>query len=167
MWRYLGSGASALLLVTAGFFLWKAQADRPPLIPAMPVAAAGAGALMGPTDLAGPPSASEKTREEKRFSRYDKDRNGAVGRDEYLVSRQKAFAKLDLNHDGKLGFDEYAAKAVVKFTGADRDSNGALTAVEFASTRVVRKAKPKAKCAPTLRAPGSLVPVVADEPEEG
>lgn len=165
MWRYLSGVGSALLLVTAGFFLWKAQADKTALIPAMPVA--GAAAPMGLVDLAGPPSASEKTREEKRFSRYDKDRNGAVERDEYLVSRQKAFAKLDLNHDGKLSFDEYAAKAVTKFAGADRDRNGALTAVEFASTRIVHKVKAKPKCAPSLRAPESLVPAGADEPEEG
>lgn len=160
MWRFLGGVVSALLLVTAGLFIWKAQAERQSLVPAMPVA--GEAAPMGIADLAGPPSASEKTREEKRFQRYDKDRNGAVGRDEYLVSRQKAFAKLDLNHDGKLGFDEYATKAVVKFAGADRDKNGALTAVEFASTRVVRKVKPRVKCAPLVRASA-----VADEAEEG
>ncbi|WP_293879919.1 EF-hand domain-containing protein [Sphingomonas sp.] len=161
MWRFLGGVASALLLITAGLFIWKAQANRESLIPAMPIAAA-AGAPMSMVDLAGPPSASEKTREEKRFSRYDKNKNGAVDRDEYLVSRQKAFAKLDLNHDGKLDFDEYATKAVIKFAGADRDKNGALTNVEFASTRVVRKPKPKPKCAPTVRAPA-----IADEPEEG
>ncbi|CAN5294803.1 hypothetical protein BH09PSE3_BH09PSE3_07860 [soil metagenome] len=160
MWRFLGGAASALLLVTAGLFIWKAQAGSPSLIPAMPVA--GDPAPMGLADLAGPPSATEKTREEKRFSRYDKDRNGTVGRDEYLVSRQKNYAKLDLNHDGKLSFDEYAVKAVTKFANADRDKNGALTAAEFAATRVVRKIKPKAKCAPALRAPA-----VADEAEEG
>jgi hypothetical protein len=160
MWRFLGGVASALLLVTAGLFIWKAQAGRQPLIPEMPLA--GEAAPMGLADLAGPPSASEKTKEEKRFARYDKDKNGAVGRDEYLVSRQKAFAKLDLNHDGKLSFDEYAVKAVVKFAGADRDRNGALTAIEFASTRVVHKIKIKPKCAPVLRAPA-----VAEEPEEG
>lgn len=160
MWRFFGGVASALLLVTAGLFIWKAQADRSTLIPAMPETAQAA--PMGIADLAGPPSASEKTREEKRFSRYDKDKNGAVGRDEYLVSRQKAFAKLDLNHDGKLGFDEYAVKAVTKFSAADHDKNGALTAIEFASTRIVHKIKPKAKCAPLVRAPA-----VADEPEEG
>lgn len=160
MWRFLGGVASALLLVTAGLFIWKAQAGQQPLIPAMPVT--GEAAPMGLADLAGPPSASEKTREEKRFSRYDKDKNGAVGRDEYLVSRQKAFAKIDLNHDGKLSFDEYAAKAETKFASADRDKNGALTAVEFASTRIVHKVKPKAKCAPLVRAPAT-----AEEPEEG
>jgi hypothetical protein len=160
MWRFLGGVASALLLVTAGLFIWKAQAGSQPLIPAMP--AAGEAAPMGLTDLAGPPSASEKTKEEKRFSRYDKDKNGSVGRDEYLVSRQKAFAKIDLNHDGKLSFDEYAAKAEIKFASADRDKSGTLTAAEFASTRVVHKVKPKAKCAPLVRAPAA-----ADEPEEG
>lgn len=160
MWRFLGGVASALLLVTAGLFIWKAQAGSQSLIPAMP--ATEQAAPMGLVDLAGPPSASEKTREEKRFSRYDKDKNGAVGRDEYLVSRQKNYAKLDLNHDGKLSFDEYAVKAVTKFATADRDRNGTLTATEFASTRVVRKVKPKAKCAPLARSPA-----VPEDAEEG
>jgi hypothetical protein len=167
MWRFLGGVGSALLLVTAGIFMWRAQAGEQKLIPAMP-AADGAGDAQGPlgiADLAGPPTASEKTREEKRFSRYDKDKNGAVARDEYLVARQKNFAKLDLNRDGKLGFDEYAVKAVAKFGAADKDRNGALNAAEFATTRVVRKAKPRPKCAPVSRGP---VPAAAeDPPEEG
>ena len=158
MWRYLAGVGSALLLMTAGLFLWRAQADKASPIPAAPSAAADA--PLGIADLAPPPEASERTREEKRFARYDKDKNGAVGRDEYLVGRQKGFAKLDLNHDGRLSLDEYAVKAVTKFAAADRDKNGALNATEFATTRVVRKAKPKLKCPPSLRAPA------AEEPAE-
>lgn len=112
MGRFLAGVASALLLVTAGFFIWRTQADRVALIPPAPAAAIEAPMAIG--DLAGPPAATERTREEKRFARYDKDKNGAVGHDEYLLSRRKAFAKLDLNGDGRLGFDEYAVKTSTK-----------------------------------------------------
>jgi EF hand len=151
MGRYLVGAVSALLLAMAGFFMWQAQADKTSLIPPPPTAAAPV--PMGLADLAPPPQASERTREEKRFARFDKDKNGAVGRDEYLISRQKAFAKLDSNGDGRVSFDEYASKATAKFGAADRDRNGALNATEFAATRVVRKAKPKAKCAPSMQPP--------------
>jgi EF hand len=151
MRRFLAGVASALFLATAGFFVWQAQADKASPIPPPP--AADASASMGFADLAPPPQASERTREEKRFARYDKDKNGIVGRDEYIVSRQKAFAKLDVNGDGRLSFDEYAVKTVTKFAAADKDRNGGLNAAEFATTRVVRKAKPKAKCPPAMQAP--------------
>ncbi len=155
MWRFLAGVVSALLLTTAGFLVWRAQADRGSTLPLAPAAAQAADAPMGIADLAGPPTATEKTREEKRFQRYDKDRNGAVSRDEYLTARRKAFAKLDLNGDGRLSFDEYAVKTVTKFAAADRDRNAALNAAEFAATRVVRRAKPRPKCPPTLRAPAA------------
>jgi EF hand len=151
MGRYLAGLAAALLLATTGFFIWQARADKTSPIPPPPAAAIDA--PMGLADLAPPPQASEKTREEKRFARYDKDKNGAVGRDEYLVSRQKGFAKLDTDGDGRVSFEEYAVKATTKFAAADRDRNGALTATEFATTRVVRKAKPKTKCAPSMQPP--------------
>ena len=137
--------------MAAGLVIWQAEANKPVLIPAAPGLASSS--PMGIADLAPPPEASEKTREEKRFARYDKDKNGAVGRDEYLSGRQKGFAKLDLDHDGKLSFAEYAVKGVAKFGAADRDRSGTLNANEFASTRVVRKIKPKRECPPSLRAP--------------
>ncbi len=160
MWRFLAGGGAAILLMVAGLFIWQAQADKPSPIPTAP--AATASAPLGIVDLAPPPEATERTREEKRFARYDKDRNGAVGRDEYLAGRQKGFAKLDVNHDGRISFEEYAVKAVVKFAAADKDRSNALNATEFATTRVVRKVKAKPKCAPSLRAPAP-----ADEEAEG
>lgn len=158
MGRFLAGVASALLLVTAGLFVWRAQADRGVELPAPALAVAAA--PMGLADLAGPPVASERTREEKRFSRYDKDRNGAVAREEYLLARRKNFAKLDTNGDGRLGFDEYAVKTTAKFAAADKDKSGALAPAEFALTRVVRKAAPKCACRPATRAP-----VAAQRPE--
>ena len=114
-------------------------------IPAAPVVAeAGEQAEA----LAEPPVASEKTREERRFSRYDKDKDGGVAREEYLKSRRTAFAKLDSNGDGRLSFDEWAVKTTDKFAAADKDKSGVLTPVEFATTRVVRKAKAPVRCPP-------------------
>lgn len=145
MGRFLAGVGSALLLVAAGLFWWSfAHADRAGLPPA-PFAAM-ADAVRPP--LADPPAASEKTREEKRFSRYDHDKNGAISRDEFLAARRKAFAKLDRNQDGRLSFEEYAVKTVEKFSRADADRSGVLTPAEFATTRVVRKAKPACKCVP-------------------
>ena len=156
MARFLAGVAAALLLVTGGFFIWRAQAERGSAVPVL--AAETTATPMGLADLAGPPAASERTREEKRFSRYDKDKNGAVGREEYLVARRKNFAKLDVNGDGRLGFEEYAVKAVVKFAAADKDRNGALAPEEFALTRVVRKSAPKCASKPVTRALAAAAP---------
>lgn len=155
MLRFLAGVVSALLLVTGGFFIWRAQADRGG--PALPAPSA-APALLAAVDLAPPPQASERTREEKRFARYDRDRNGAVAREEYLLSRRKAFAKLDVNGDGRLTFEEHAVKTTTKFAAADKDKSGALGPVEFATTRVVRKSAPRCACKPLARAPAAAVP---------
>ncbi len=160
MWRFLGGVVSAMLLMTAGLLVWQAQANKPSPIPLAPTEAVAQ--PLGMVDLAPPPAASERTREEKRFARYDKDKNGAVGKAEYLLSRQKGFAKLDVNGDGRISFEEYAVKAVVKFAAADRDKNSALNATEFATTRVIRKpAKAKPNCPPALTRPAE------PEAEEG
>ncbi len=163
MWRFLAGVGAASLLMLAGLLVWQARADKPSPIPPAPAEAADA--PLGMVDLAPPPQASERTREEKRFARYDKDKNGAVGKAEYLFSRQKGFAKLDANGDGRISFEEYAVKTVTKFAAADKDRNNALNATEFATTRIIRKAKmaTKPNCPPSLRAPAAP----ADDAEEG
>jgi hypothetical protein len=147
MWRYFAGAASALLLAAAGFLFFRSGAEpgRPLFKPA-PAARASAQLASEPLPAAAP-AATEKTREQKRFDRYDKDRDGRITRDEYLVSRRKAFAKLDTNHDGKLSFEEWAIHTTTKFAQADADHSGALNAAEFLTTKVVRKTAPKPKCA--------------------
>lgn len=157
MGRFLMGAAAAMLLMTGVLFWWKGAGRAADPIPAAPSIAQTAGVEDAPIDT--PPAASAKTREEKRFGRYDKDKDGKVARGEYLAGRQKGFAKLDVNGDGRLSFDEYAVKAVAKFAGADADRSGVLTPVEFATTRVVRKATPKQKCPP--------VAVAADRDDDG
>ena len=149
MWRYLLGGAAALLMATAGILWFNARA-RPgtaPLLAAAPAATATTAAAADDALPATVPEATDQTREQKRFARYDKDRDGIVSREEYLASRRKAFAKLDTNHDGQLSFDEWSAKTIAKFTAADRDKSGGMTPAEFAATAPKRSAHPR-KCPP-------------------
>jgi len=144
MWRYVAGGASALLLVTAGVMLSTGKA-RPPS-PLSPPPAAVASQDEGLPDNV--PEASARTREQKRFDRYDKDRDAQVTREEYLAQRRKAYAKLDANHDGQLSFDEWAVKTTTKFAVADKDKSGAMTPVEFATTAPKRTVKRQPNCPP-------------------
>lgn len=141
MWRYLAGAAGALLLAGGGVMLWQGG-DAGPRIAAAPLQAAE------PTPIAEPPAATEKTREEKRFSRYDKDKDGKVAREEFLASRRKAYARLDTNGDGKLTFEEWSIKTTDRFAKADADKSATLTPEEFATTRIVRKTTRTAPCVP-------------------
>ena len=145
MLRFFAGVVSTLLLVAAGFLIWKSRAEQEQLVPPAPKPAAYAGSLVQPQTLPEPPAASEKTKEQKRFARADKDDDGRITRAEMLEPRRKAFAKLDTNGNGSLSFEEWAVKTVDKFAGADGDRNGALDPKEYETTKV--KTKPKKKCA--------------------
>lgn len=151
MWRYLAGGLGTLVLVGAGLFLWGSRPDTPSPLPA--ASAATAVSPQTVEDDAPLPEASAKTREQKRFDRYDKNRDGAITREEYLAARRKAYAKLDRDGDGKLSFDEWAIKATTKFATADRDKSGAMNAAEFATTAVKRRPAARRDCPPARTAP--------------
>lgn len=149
MWRYLVGGLAALLLSGAGWLLFfgEARSDSTAraatILPAMPQSGAPT-VDDAPVEL---PEAPERTREQKRFDRYDKDRDARITREEYLLSRRKAFAKLDLDRDERLSFDEWSAKTAKRFADADADRSGALNATEFATTKPKRKtARPSCVC---------------------
>lgn len=150
MWRYWVGGAGALLLAVAGMFLFRGSAAPDVKTPPAPVEA-----VQAEEDLpAEAPRASDKTREQKRFDRLDKDRNDSITRDEFLVARRKAFAKLDTNGDGKLSFEEAAVRTTTRFAGADKDKSGALTRAEFATTAPKpRKAAVRCRCPQGSAAP--------------
>lgn len=145
MWRFLVGVACVLLLAGGGVLIWQGVARSPAVAAST---AAPPLAKEEPAPLAMPPQATEATREEKRFNRYDHDRNGTISGEEYLAARRKAFAKLDVDGDGRLNFDEWAIKARTKFASADGDRSGILTPAEFVTTRVVRKAARPQPCAP-------------------
>jgi len=155
-WRWGAIGVAAILLVVAGA-MWGRSNPHASVARLVGHTAANAQDVPVPADDATPLVApvSDVTpldKEAKRFRRYDKDRNGAINRDEYFAARHKAFAKLDVNGDGKLSFEEYSVKAIAKFNGADADHSGTLTASEFATTAVKRKPRNKPVCPPTSAA---------------
>lgn len=129
MLRFLAGAAASFLLLTGAFLIWQSRAEHASGLPSAPTARAS---LFGGQDLEAP-EASAKTREEKRFGRYDKNKDAKVEADEYLAARRRNFDKLDLDHNGGLSFQEYAAKGIEKFNAAG-GRKGWLSAAEFVAT---------------------------------
>lgn len=143
MWRFLAGAGSAALLIVAGFFTWTIQAESEPVIPPPP-ALEPASFAQDEVAPEPPPAAPERTREERRFDRADKNRDGRITLDEMHAPRRKAFAKLDTNGDGRLSFEEWAVRTTEKFRKADANRDGHLTRAEYETTKA--KARPKAAC---------------------
>ncbi|MBA17717.1 MAG: histidine kinase [Sphingomonas sp.] len=142
MWRYFVGAAGALCMTLAGMFLYRGlAAPEAEAIPRPPVATHGAAPSPSPLPEI-VPQATEKTLEEKRFDRYDRDHDEIVTREEYLRSRRTSFARLDTNRDGKLSFEEWAITTTTRYADADKDRNGTLTRAEFAATRT-RSSRPR------------------------
>lgn len=135
----LGSTVS-LALVGVGLFWWSGRAQveqaAPPPLPEVhqpapdELPASNPGSLVGPA----PPEASELTREQQRFFRYDRNRDWRISRTEMLSTRTEGFRKLDKDGNNLLDFEEWAVTTVDKFDGADANHDNALTPAEFATT---------------------------------
>ena len=143
MARFLAGAAACFLLMTGAFLFWQSRAADNPSFPKAPSARAATASLLSGSDSLQAPEASEKTREEKRFSRADKNKDGKI----------EQFAKLDTNGNGSLSFEEWAAKTITKFQGADADRNGWLTPAEFATTAPKRPKHRTCSCRQTEPAP--------------
>ncbi len=139
----------ALVLVGIGLF-WlqgRAQVEEgapPPVVPT----AAPSGLPNGEVPAANGPSlpkASELTREQQRFFRYDRNRDLKITRDEMLSTRVDDFRKLDKDGNNLLTFEEWAVATADRFGGADANHDGWLSQAEFATT--APKRKPKCGCA--------------------
>lgn len=140
VWRWAVGGVAVTFLVAAAVLVVREDEQQSAPLPEPPPAQTIATVLE-------PPQATEATREEKRFRRYDRDRNASVSREEYLRSRRQSFTRFDTNGDGVLSFDEYAVKQNERFDDADADGSGELVAAEFEKTRTVRvAAQPKVDC---------------------
>ena len=133
MTRFLAGAAACLFLVTGAFLLWQGQAQET-LLPDAPPARSEAPSMVVAGAVPQAPEATPKSREQRRFSRADKDKNGQIAKEELLAPRRKAYAKLDADRDGSISFEEYAVKTLDKFGTADKDRSGWLTAAEYAST---------------------------------
>ncbi|MGN6498739.1 MAG: hypothetical protein ACTHKM_01155 [Tsuneonella sp.] len=142
----------ALAMVGIGLFWWQGRAavERgapPPMAAPAPhnpddLPTARAANVRGPA----PPEATELTREQQRFFRYDRNRDLRITRNEMLSSRTDAFRKLDTDHNNLLDFEEWAVATANRFDAADADHNRELSQAEFATTAPKRTAKPKCGC---------------------
>lgn len=142
----------ALALAGLGLFWLQGQAQvergAPPPMPAEEAA----DPLALPTaDIAGlrgpePPEASELTREQRRFFRYDRNRDGRITREEMLSTRTAAFRRLDKDGNNLLTFEEWAVSTVDRFEAADGNRDGQLSPEEFATTAPQPSASPSPAC---------------------
>lgn len=130
MLRFFAGVVACFLLMTGAFLIWQSRAESGPNLPDAPAARA---ALAGGGEPLQAPEASAKTREEKRFSRYDKNKDGKVQSDEHLAARRRNYEKLDADHNGALSFQEYAVKGIEKFNAAG-GRKGWLSPAEFVAT---------------------------------
>ena len=146
MLRYLAGVGSALLLVAAGFFIWQGMAqDEAPAIPDAPQAEADGDAEEGAAPPQ-PPSADERTKEQRRFDRADRDNDGKITLEELYHPRRRPFQRLDTNGDGRLSFEEWAVRTTTKFGDADRTRDRQLDRTEYATTAPPRRARAQPNC---------------------
>lgn len=150
--RLVLGAVGALLLAGIGLFWWQGRAEveqgAPPPMPE-PVATsdelpeADVSGLTGPA----PPEATELTREQRRFFRYDRNRDLKITRREMLSTRTDAFRKLDKDGNNLLTFEEWAVATVERFEKADANRDQELTQAEFATTAPKpAKKKPTCRC---------------------
>lgn len=142
-----------LIIASVGLYWWQGVAQVEEHAPPPPIVAEGPQPeelpVTDPGDMEGPvpPEASELTREQRRFFRYDRNRDLVITRNEMLSTRSDGFRKLDTDGNNLLTFEEWAVTTADRFAGADADGNGRLTQREFAATAPKpAPRKPACKC---------------------
>lgn len=157
--RLVLGAVGALLLVGAGFFWWQGRAAMDKGAPPPDLATAPGSLALPSADPHGRgaalPTAVKRqvSKEERRFNRYDRNRDGSINRNEMLSTRVKAFQKLDVNHDNLLSFEEWAVKTANRFTAIDRNGDGIISHAELdayysaQNAKKAERAKSRADCA--------------------
>ena len=131
-----------LLLLAIGLFWWEGRAEveeaaPPPQADVLEIADPDELPIADPANFIGPapPEATELSKEQRRFIRYDRNRDWRITRSEMLSTRSDAFRKLDQDGNNLLTFEEWAVATVDKFEGADADGDQELSPAEFATTK--------------------------------
>lgn len=153
--RVVLGAVAALLLVAGGLFWWQGRAatERAAPLPDIsagdeesdpldPLPTADGKGLRG----AALPEVDDETKEERRFNRFDRDRDNLISRPELLAPRVAEFRKLDRDGNNLLSFEEWAVRTSNRFRAADANGDSQLTRPEFTTTRPKEAAKPKCRC---------------------
>jgi len=153
--RIVLGALAALLLVSAGLFWLQGRAEveegiAPPEVDGAAQKQAEPQELPD-ADIAGlngpePPEATELTREQRRFAKYDRNSDRRITRIEMMSSRTEAFKKLDKDGNNLLTFEEWAVATSDRFHTADANGDNWLSPREFATTAPKPKPKPKCNC---------------------
>jgi hypothetical protein len=142
VWKAL---AATAVLATAGLGIWltneaahasgKPQAERAAFaaVEGIPAEASGYRVVEADAPQERRESTAGLSLEQKKWRRYDRNRDGAISLDEFHASRLKSFAKLDANGDGMVSPAEYCSKIDQRFVQSDADGNRKLNATEFAA----------------------------------
>jgi hypothetical protein len=141
-------GALGVLSLFGPGLFWiqgRAEVERGAPPPAAQAAAAPTG--LPSADIAGlsgpaPPEESDLSREERRFFRYDRNRDRIITRQEMMSSRTDGFRDLDTDGNNLLTFEEWAVTTSDRFAGADANGDNKLTPAEFATTAPKPRASP-------------------------
>lgn len=149
--RVVLGALAALLFASAGLFWLQGRAHEEPGIPPPEVQANLADEALPEADVTGlkgpePPEATEMTREERRFARYDRNGDKRITRVEMMSSRTPAFRKLDKDGNNLLTFEEWAVATSDRFHAADANGDNWLSPGEFLATRPKPKPVPRCKC---------------------
>ena len=136
--RLLLGAFGAMLLLGIGLFWLQGRAQveegapppEPPAAPRTPapdtLPSADVSGLTGPA----PPEADELTREQRRYFRLDRNRDGRVTRTEMLATRTSAFRRLDTDGNNLLTFEEWAVTTSERFAEMDTNGDGIVTLAE-------------------------------------
>lgn len=146
----LGAFAAIVLMGVGLFWLeGRAEVERGAPPPEPPTAELADPDVLPQADIAGlqgpkPPEATELTREQRRFFRYDTNRDWKISRNEMLATRTDSFRKLDSDGNNLLTFEEWAITTSSRFEEMDADGDLELTPAEFATS--APKPRPKSSC---------------------
>ncbi|HKX78765.1 MAG TPA: EF-hand domain-containing protein [Novosphingobium sp.] len=152
MSRLVLGAVAALLFLAAGLFWVQGRAEvesaAPPPEPATPTDGPAPLPCADVTGLRGPapPVATELSREQRRFARFDRDSDKRITRNELMSSRTAAFRKLDKDGNNLLTFEEWAVATGDRFRTADANGDLWLSPAEFATTKPKPVPKPKCAC---------------------
>jgi hypothetical protein len=149
--RIVLGAVAALVLVGIGLFWLQGRAEVERGAPPPEPTSAPAPDVLPSADIAGlrgpaPPEATELTREQQRFFRYDRNRDGIITRNEMLSSRTAAFRRLDTDGNNLITFEEFAVTTANRFDEADANGDGRLSPEEFATTAPAPRASPSPRC---------------------
>lgn len=148
----LGAVAAMVFLGVGLFWMQgRAQVEQGAPPPSMEEAAEFDPDALPEADISGlrgpaPPEASELTREQRRFFRFDRNRDGVISRNEMLSSRTAAFRKLDVDGNNLLTFEEWAVTTIKRFEDMDSNGDGILTPAEFAKSMPQPRPSPTPAC---------------------